>query len=48
MHAAGQAERWRERRGRGRVTLWTGDVGAALLLSACLESDAALPIVDYV
>jgi len=48
MHAAGQAERWRKRRGRGRATLWTGDVGAALLLSACLDVDAALPIVDYV
>ncbi len=48
MHGAGQVRRWRERRGRGRVTLWTGDVGAALFLSACLDANAALPIVDYV
>ncbi len=48
MHAAGQVRRWREERGRGRVTLWTGDIGAALFLAACLDADPALPIVDYV
>lgn len=48
MHAAGQMQRRRELRGRGRVTLWTGDVGAALFLAACLDADPALPIVDYV
>jgi hypothetical protein len=48
VHAAGQVERWRAVRGRGRTTLWTGDVGAALLLSACLDVEPALPIVDFV
>jgi hypothetical protein len=48
MHVAGQVARWRERRGVGRVTLWTGDVGAALFLQACLDVDPRLPIVDYV
>lgn len=47
MHAAGQVERWRDRRGRGRVALWTGDVGAALFLAACLDADARLPVVDF-
>jgi len=47
MHAAGQADRWRERRGAGRTTLWTGDVGAALFLQACLDVDPRLPVVDY-
>lgn len=48
VHAAGQVERWHAVRGRGRTTLWTGDVGAALLLSACVDVDPALPIVDFV
>ncbi len=48
MHAAGQVERWRAVRGHGRPALWTGDFGAALFLSACLDIDPALPIVDFV
>jgi hypothetical protein len=48
MHVAWQVEHLRTRRGRGRVTLWTGDVGAALFLAACLDGDARLPIVDVV
>ena len=38
MHVAGQVDRWRERRGAGRTTLWTGDVGAALFLQAVSTS----------
>jgi hypothetical protein len=48
MHAAGQVERWRAIRGHGRTSLWTGDIGAAMFLSACLDVDPALPIVDFV
>jgi len=48
MHVASQVERWRRRRGRGRVALWTGDIGAAVFLAACLDGDPALPIVDAV
>ncbi len=48
MHVSRQVDRWRARRGAGRTTLWTGDVGAALFLQACLDVDPALPIVDYV
>jgi lantibiotic modifying enzyme len=47
VHALGQVERWRERRGRGRYTLWTGDIGAALFAADCLDGRAELPIVDY-
>jgi hypothetical protein len=46
-HALGQVERWRARRGRGRYTLWTGDVGAALFAADCLEEHTEVPIVDY-
>jgi len=46
MHALGQVERAREEHGRGRFTLWTGDVGAALYLRSCLDVDAAVPTID--
>jgi hypothetical protein len=48
VHALGQVERWRKERGRGRYTLWTGDIGAALFASDCLDARAEVPIVDYV
>jgi len=47
VHALGQVERWREQRGRGRYTLWTGDPGAALFAADCLDARAEVPIVDY-
>ena len=43
----GQVERWREQRGSGRYTLWTGDIGAALFAADCLEPRPATPIVEY-
>ncbi len=43
MHALDQVARFRAAEGRGRYTLFTGDVGAALLAAACLEGDAAFP-----
>jgi hypothetical protein len=48
VHALDQVERWRAERGRGRYSLWAGDVGAALFASDCLEARTAVPIVDYV
>jgi hypothetical protein len=39
MHAAEQVERERERHGRGRHTLWTGDLGTAVFLARCLGGD---------
>ena len=41
VHALLQAER-----SPGRYSLFTGDVGAALFASSCLEADARFPILD--
>jgi len=46
IHAAEQVERTRAAHGRGRYTLWTGDVGTALYLSSCLTTTAAIPTLD--
>jgi len=46
MHAIEQVERHRAGFGRGRYTLLTGDVGAALYLRACLEAHPDFPILD--
>jgi hypothetical protein len=32
--------------GHGRYTLFTGDLGAALLAAACLTGDSAFPGID--
>jgi lantibiotic modifying enzyme len=47
-HALGQAERLRAANGRGRYSLWTGDVGTALFAVACLEADARYPVIDFI
>jgi Lanthionine synthetase C-like protein len=47
MHAIEQVQRQRAKHGRGRYTLWTGDVGVALYLRACLDGDAAFPTIDW-
>lgn len=47
VHALGQVERWRADRGRGRHSLWAGDLGAALFASDCLDARPAVPVVDY-
>jgi len=46
MHAISQVARDRRHYGRGRYTLWTGDIGAALYVKACLDADPAFPITD--
>jgi lantibiotic modifying enzyme len=48
VHALGQVERLRAANGRGRYSLWTGDVGTALFAAACLDVDARYPILDLV
>jgi hypothetical protein len=48
VHALGQAERLRAANGRGRYSLWTGDVGTALFAAACLDVDPHYPILDVV
>ena len=46
MHGLGQLRRFRTGSGRGRYSLFTGDIGAALLAAACLDGNAALPGID--
>jgi len=48
MHALGQVERRRAQRGRGRYSLWTGDIGAALFAADCITANAEMPIVGSV
>jgi hypothetical protein len=47
VHALGQTERWRERRGGRRHSLWAGDLGAALFAADCLDARAEHPLLDY-
>jgi Lanthionine synthetase C-like protein len=44
MHAAGQVEQSRSHYGRGRYTLWTGDLGTALYLADCTDGGGELPL----
>jgi Lanthionine synthetase C-like protein len=46
MHALEQTEAAREEHGRGRYTFWTGDLGVALYLRACLDVDERWPLLD--
>ncbi len=47
VHAAGQVEESRAQHGRGRHTLWTGDLGAAVYLRDCLTGSTGFPTLDY-
>jgi len=44
MHALDQVERARSTHGRGRYTLWTGDLGTALYLADCIDGGGELPL----
>jgi hypothetical protein len=46
MHAIEQVESARREYGRGRHTLWTGDLGTAVYLLGCCRADAAVPTLD--
>ncbi len=46
VHALEQVARTRAEAGRGRFTLFTGDVGAALFARACRDVDARFPTMD--
>jgi hypothetical protein len=46
MHAAAQVEAARRHYGRGRYTLWTGDLGTALYLQQCLVATSDMPTID--
>jgi lantibiotic modifying enzyme len=45
-HSLDQVDRLRVATGRGRYSLFTGDVGAALLAAACLTGEAGFPGLD--
>ena len=44
MHAAGQVERSRSEHGRGRYSLWSGDLGTAIYLADCIDGRGELPL----
>jgi hypothetical protein len=46
MHALEQVGRARAVHGRGRYSLFTGDVGAALYAQACIDVDPRFPAMD--
>jgi hypothetical protein len=46
VHALAQTKRLRAERGRGRHSLWTGDLGVALFAADCLEARSAYPVLD--
>ena len=46
VHALGQVRRLRAERGRGRYSLFTGDLGVALYAADCLDGRSAYPIFD--
>ena len=46
LHAAGQVAQHRSQYGQGRHSLWTGDLGAACILQACIDGDDAFPSLD--
>jgi hypothetical protein len=45
MHAIEQVERQRKSLGRGRYTLFTGDIGVALYLRGCLDGSSDFPTI---
>jgi Lanthionine synthetase C-like protein len=46
VHALAQVRRRRAVAGRGRYSLWTGDLGVALYLADCVDARAAYPVLD--
>ena len=48
MDAIAQYREMKARYGRGRFSLWTGDVGVALYVWQCILGTAGIPTLDYV
>jgi hypothetical protein len=46
MHSAGQVAAARREYGRGRYSLWTGDLGTAVYLQQCLAGTSEMPTID--
>lgn len=47
-HALLQVERGGERDGIARHSLWTGDIGVAVMASCCIAERAGMPSLDWV
>ena len=47
VHALEQAARQRTAHGAGRYSLWTGDIGAAVMARSCIEGRAGVPSLDW-
>jgi hypothetical protein len=47
MHALAQVDAARARHGRGRYSLWTGDLGAALYATSCVDGRAGVPALHW-
>jgi Lanthionine synthetase C-like protein len=47
MHALEQVEAARTHHGQGRHTLWTGDLGVAIVLWNAIQGDDRFPTLDY-
>jgi hypothetical protein len=48
VHALEQVERERARHGVGRHTLWTGDLGAAVVAASCIDGRPGMPSLDWI
>src|SRR5215475_7840771 len=46
MNAAAQCRETRDQLGRGRYSLWTGDIGLAVYLWQCLKLAPEFPTID--
>jgi hypothetical protein len=46
MHAIGQADRWLEKYGQRKYSLWTGDLGLAIYLRDCIDGNGKFPTID--
>jgi hypothetical protein len=46
MHAIEQVQRFADRTGQTRHSLWTGDMGVALFVQGCISGDARYPTLD--
>jgi hypothetical protein len=46
MHSASQVAAARRHHGRGRYSLWTGDLGTAMYLEQCLAGTSEMPALD--
>jgi hypothetical protein len=47
VHALEQVARERKEHGMGRYSLWTGDIGAALVAQSCIDGRPGMPSLDW-